>query len=125
MKRPADIYAANSVYTMPPHIQLSQLHARGALLTKGIKADVEKGNYEDAREKITQVEDILTFLRSSLDLSLEVSRTTDGVYAFYYQTCVQWFLKPNAILEDEETFTSMISFWDSWAATWLKVTPKV
>lgn len=117
MVNPYDAYRRNMVNTMPLNMQLAQLHQRGALLTKEVKAEVEKGDLQGARNHIQELEEILTFLRSCLNPELEVSVTMDEAYLFYYKILVHWFLSPK---ETPEEFDAMVQFWESWAQTWTK-----
>ncbi|GMA64526.1 flagellar protein FliS [Alicyclobacillus fastidiosus] len=114
---PANAYR-NAIYTTPLHVQLSQLHRQAGVFTRQVKEFVECGDIQSARKHIEYVQDIIAFLRSSLDMSLEVSKITDNTYAYYYNVLVRWFLEPNSCLED---FQDLISFWDSWADTWVGV----
>ncbi|MCY0892696.1 MAG: hypothetical protein OWR52_04195, partial [Acidibacillus sp.] len=71
-----------------------------------------------AREYIVQIEDILTFLRTSLNPDLEVSSYADATYIFYYNMAVSWFIDPSKV---NEGYDSMLEFWESWAKTWIQV----
>lgn len=121
LMNPYDAYKKNVVDTMPLNIQLAQLHARGAALTRQVKVDAEKGDLMAARARIQELEEFLTFLRSSLDPRLEISVQTDETYLFYYKMLVRWFLAPKEIPEEYDTF---IEFWESWAKTWAKAQVK-
>ncbi len=116
----AEIYRKNAVLTMPLHIQLAKLHEQGALLTKEILQCREADDIAAMRTRISQLQDIITYLRSSLDRSLPVANTTDATYAFYYRVLVQWYLQPTIM---EETHPAMLAFWESWAETWMKIQP--
>ncbi len=118
LMNPADIYRTRSVQTMPLNIQLAQLHNRGALLTKQVREDVHAGRLAEARNNIEELQNIITFLRSSLNPQLEVSAVTDQTYAFYYKITVRWFIQPNSV---DDEFDAMLTFWESWSETWLKV----
>ena len=115
---PADIYRTQAINTMPFNIQLSQLHERGALLTRQALADAESGQLQEMRTNLEELQNIITFLRSSLDPSLEVSAMTDQTYAYFYKVTVRWYLHPDSMKED---YDAMILFWQSWAETWRKV----
>lgn len=115
---PRDVYRQTSVQTMPLNIQLAQLHERGGLLTKLILELSRAQQINEMRKYIQELQDILTFLRSSLDMRLEVSKTTDSTYAFFYKVSVKWFLQPNSVEEDHDY---MLSFWESWSDTWRRV----
>lgn len=121
LMNPADIYRTRAVQTMPLNVQLAQLHERGAFLTKQVREDVHAEKLTEARTNIEEIQNIITFLRSSLNPDLEVSSITDQTYAFFYKTTVRWFIQPNSIDEDYE---AMLNFWESWAQTWIKVKPK-
>jgi len=118
LMNPADIYRTQAINTMPFNIQLSQLHERGALLTRQALADAESGQLQEMRTNLEELQNIITFLRSSLDPSLEVSAMTDQTYAYFYKVTVRWYLHPADIKED---YDAMIHFWQSWAETWRKV----
>nr|NNM89951.1 glycosyltransferase family 2 protein [Bacilli bacterium] len=120
LMNPAEIYRQRTVQSMPLHIQLAQLHTRGATLTKQVKEDYSQDRLQEGRANIEEIQNIITFLRSSLDPKLEVSTITDQTYAFFYKVTVQWFIQPNSIDEDYE---AMLNFWESWADTWMKVKP--
>ena len=120
LMNPAEIYRQRTVQSMPLHIQLAQLHARGATLTKQVKEDYSQDRLQEGRANIEEIQNIITFLRSSLDPNLEVSAITDQTYAFFYKVTVQWFIQPNSI---EENYEAMLNFWESWADTWMKVKP--
>lgn len=109
----------NSFYTTPFHMQLAQLHRRAGFLTQEIARFVDDNDIEQARQCILQIEDIITFLRSSLEPDLEASTKADASYAFYYDIMVRWFLNPSAYKEE---FDSVLQFWDSWTQTWENVT---
>ncbi len=115
---PADVYRTQAINTMPFNIQLSQLHERGALLTRQALSDAEAGKVQEMRANIEELQNIITFLRSSLDPSLEVSAMTDQTYAYFYKVTVKWYLYPAGIKEE---YDAMIHFWQSWAETWRKV----
>lgn len=119
-----DIYRTNSLYTAPANVQIAKLHQQAAVWTKGIRADVENELLADARQKIQYIQDIVTFLRSNLDFSYEVSRKTESTYVYYYNILVDWFLYPNHVIDREEEFVSMLDFWETWAKTWVNVHPK-
>lgn len=118
---PMDVYRKNSVQTMPLNVQLSQLHERGALITQLIRELSDAGKVNDMRKYIEELQNILTFLRSSLDRRLEISQITDQTYLFMYKTTVKWYLQPNCVADEYEI---MIDFWQSWAETWKKVQSK-
>ncbi len=118
LMNPADIYRTQAINTMPFNIQLSQLHERGALLTRQALADAESGQLQEMRTNLEELQNIITFLRSSLDPSLEVSAMTDQTYAYFYKVTVRWYLHPDSMKED---YDAMILFWQSWAETWRKV----
>jgi flagellin-specific chaperone FliS len=120
LMNPADIYRNRAIQTMPLHIQLAQLHLRAATLVKQVKEDYSQARIQEGRANIEEIQNIITFLRSSLDPKLEVSAITDQTYAFFYKITVQWFIQPNSIDED---FEAMLNFWESWADTWTKVKP--
>ena len=115
---PADVYRTQAINTMPFNIQLSQLHERGALLTRQVLSDAEANQLPGMRANLEELQNIITFLRSSLDPSLEVSAMTDQTYAYFYRVTVKWYLHPAGIKEE---YDSMIHFWQSWAETWRKV----
>ena len=114
----ADAYRQQSVLSAPLPIKLAQLHERGAVLTQQIYQCYEKGDVATARDCITQIEDIIAFLRSSLNPDLEVSSYVEATYIFYYKMCVSWFVDFNTMPEGYE---SMLEFWKSWAKTWMHV----
>ena len=109
----------NSVYTTPFHVQLSQLHRRAGILTRDVARYVESGDVQGARSCIQEIEEIIAFLRSSLDMTLEASEKADAVYAFYYGVMTRWFLDPSSYSDE---LNDVLEFWDSWAETWQKVT---
>ncbi len=114
----ADYYRTNSILTMPLNVQLSQLHGRGGMLTKRIFEQAQAGRINDMRKDIEEMQNIITFLRSSLDPNLEVSAITDKTYAYFYNLTVKWFLHPASVAED---YAPMVEFWESWEQTWRKV----
>ncbi|RIV20812.1 glycosyltransferase [Alicyclobacillaceae bacterium I2511] len=117
---PMEVYRRTTVQTMPFHIQLSQLHERAALLTQLAKELSEAGQINEMRKNIEELQNMITFLRSSLDQKLEVSKIADQTYAYIYKVMVKWFLQPNIVMEEYEM---VLKFWQSWAETWRKVTP--
>lgn len=121
LMNPLDAYRKNVIDTMPLNIQLAQLHMRGAALAKQAKLDTEAGNIMEVRARIQELQEILTFLRSSLDPALEISVQTDEIYLFYYKMLVKWFLNPKEIPEEFDVF---VEFWESWAKTWAKAQVK-
>ncbi len=118
---PMDAYRKNVVDTMPLNIQLAQLHLRGSALAKQAKADAEAGKVMDVRSRIQEMQEILTFLRSSLDPTLEISIQTDEIYLFYFKMLIRWFVSPKEIPNEYDAF---IEFWESWAKTWAKAQVK-
>ena len=118
---PADIYRKNAVLTMPLHVQLVKLHEQGSLLTQEILQCRDADDIPAMRARISQLQDIITYLRASLDRSISLADVTDQTYAFYYSTLVRWYLQPSAV---EETYDAMLGFWTSWAETWMKVQPQ-
>lgn len=121
MRNPADVYRTQSVYTAPPNVQLAQLHQQSAIWTRGIREDVSQQQIAEARQKITYIQDIITYLRASLDFKLEAARQAESTYIFYYNLYVSWFMEPNRALENQEEYDAMLEFWESWARTWLNV----
>lgn len=115
--RAANAYRS-SFYTTPFHIQLAQLHKRAWVLTHEVAKSVEREEMELARQSIQEIENIIAFLRSSLDLTFEAAEKADAAYAFYYNIMVQWFLNPSSYVDN---INNVIEFWDSWAQTWEKV----
>lgn len=118
MMNPADLYRRQAVYTAPLQTQLAQMHELGAKMTREIAEFAEGGKIEEARAHIRHLQDMITFLRSSLDMDLEVSKSVDATYGFYYQILVKWYINPKDYAEELEAF---VAFWESWAATWRKV----
>ena len=117
---PAEVYRTQAVYTAPPHVQIAQLHQQAAVWTRGVHADVEEQKIVEARQKIQYIQDIITFLRSSLDFQFEVSKKTESTYIFYYNLYVDWFLHPDKVIEDQEAYESAVEYWESWAKTWMQ-----
>lgn len=120
-RNPAEIYRANAVYTAPPNVQLAQLHQQAGLWTKAIHDHVKKNEIVDARQKIQYIQDIITFLRSNLDFSFEVSRKAETTYIYFYNMLVDWYIHPSHVVDREEEYATMVEFWDTWTQTWLKV----
>jgi hypothetical protein len=118
---PYQIYQNNSIFTMPLNAQLAEIHKRGALLVKQVKDYAIAGDTVQARAKIFDLEEMITFLRSSLDPSLEASVKADEAYLFYYKIVANWFLDPAKIPPE---YDSMVYFWESWSQTWAKVNIK-
>lgn len=87
-------------------------------MTKQIREFVEANDIPNARKHIQHLQDILAFLRSSLDMELEVSQKTDAAYSYYYQILVEWFLHPE---DYAKQYDALLAFWESWADTWRKV----
>ena len=121
LMNPLDAYQKNMVNTMPLNIQLAQLHLRGAALTRQAKVEAENSNITNVRARIQDIQEIITFLRTSLDPKLEISVQTDEIYLFYYKMLVRWFLNPKEIPEE---FDAFIEFWESWTKTWAKAQVK-
>ena len=118
MRNPADLYRRQAVFTAPLHVQLAQMHQLGAQMTKQIAEFVDSGEIEQARGNIRHLQDMITFLRSSLDMDLEVSQSTNATYAFYYQVLVRWYVDPKSYPTEID---ALVTFWESWAETWRKV----
>lgn len=118
---PYDAYRAKVVDTMPLNVQFAQLHERGMMITRQAHADAQSGNIPSLRDQLAQIQEILTYLRSSLDLRLEVARVTDQTYAYFYAMTVKWFVEPRRILEENAEYEAMLNFWESWARTWSAV----
>ncbi len=114
----SDVYRQQSVLTAPLPIKLAQLHERGAFLTRQTRQCAEQGDIPQAHDYIIQMEDILTFLRSSLNPNLEVSSYAEATYIFYYNMAVSWYLDLDKVAEG---YDSMLEFWESWAKTWIQV----
>lgn len=115
---PADIYR-KALFTTPLHSQLVQLHRQAGVFTRQAVEYIQQNDIQNAQKHIQYVEDIIAFLRSSLDLSLgDVSEKADASYAFYYSVMVRWFLHPETYVED---YQQVLEFWDSWAETWTQV----
>lgn len=114
-------YQTQSVMTTPLHVQLSQLHEKAAILVRGIHTDALNHQVMEARAKIEQLQEIISFLRSSLDLTLEAAQKTDQTYAYFYRLSINWYMQPNIIDEQSEERASAIEFWESWAKTWAQV----
>lgn len=104
-----------SMVVAPPHTQLAKLHEQACIFTQNVAHFAKIGDVESARKNIQYVQDIITFLRSSLDMSIEVSGTADSVYAFYYRVLAKWYVD---ISETPPEYPSMLDFWKSWAETW-------
>lgn len=103
--------------TAPTHTLLAKLHEQAGIFTQMIHRFAESGDLESARKNVQYVEDIIAFLRSSLDLSLEASQKTDAVYAYYYSILVNWYLD---VSNTPPEYQDMLHFWQSWADTWVK-----
>lgn len=108
----------NAFFTTPFHVQLAQLHRQAGVFTKQVVDCIASGDIQSARTHIEYIQDIITFLRSSLDMSLEAAEKADATYAYYYKIMVRWFIEPQSYQEDVE---QVVEFWDSWATTWSKV----
>ncbi|WP_258112540.1 glycosyltransferase family 2 protein [Alicyclobacillus sp. SP_1] len=116
--RASDIYLQTSVRSMPFHLQLASLHDRGVTLTTQILSYYEQCKYENMRKSIEDLENLITFIRSSLNPNVDGSREADLSYAYYYKVAVRWFLKPDSIADDH---SSMLDFWKTWSETWRRV----
>lgn len=114
---PADIYR-KSVYTTPLHTLLVQLHQQGGVFTKQAVDSIRSHDIVNARKYIQYSQDILLFLRSSLNMELEVSIKTAEVYDYYYHVLARWFFHPDTYSQEFDTF---MNFWESWAETWAQV----
>lgn len=123
-RNPAEIYRMNAVYTAPAHVQIAQLHQQATLWTKAIHQHVEHDEIADARQKIQYIQDIITFLRSNLDFSFEVARKAEGTYIFYYNMLVDWYIHPHHVVDKGDDYQAMLTFWDTWTQTWLKIHKK-
>ncbi len=116
--RPSDVYLQNSVRSMPFHVQLASLHERGETLTKHIFSSYRENKVESLRRSIEELENLITFIRGSLNPNVEGSKEADLAYAYFYKVAVRWFLQPPTI---EDDYQAMLSFWKSWADTWRRV----
>lgn len=123
-RNPAEIYRMNAVYTAPANVQIAQLHNQASIWTKAIHAHVESGDLQEARQKITYIQDILTFLRSNLDFSIEVARKAESTYIYHYNVLINWYVHPSQVIENIEEYQTMVEFWDTWTKTWLSVHAK-
>ncbi|MCY0893423.1 MAG: flagellar protein FliS [Acidibacillus sp.] len=108
----------NSFYTTSFHTQLAQLHRQAGVFTQMARDFIQQGDIASCRQHIQYVEDIIAFLRTSLDLTFDAAEKTDAVYAFYYRILVDWFMQPEIIPNE---FDDMIEFWQTWAETWIRV----
>lgn len=115
---PYDTYKRQMVITAPLTKQLARLHQQAAIWTNQIVHFVEVGNFDEARKHIVYIEDILTFLRTTLNHRIDVSKKADSTYIFYYQMAVNWYINPQLCIEQHE---HMYEFWETWAKTWEKV----
>ena len=111
-------YQVASVQTMPLNLQLAALHERGAYFCRQIARHFAAGDTQSAHADIRQLQDLLTFLRSSLDRSTDVAMRTDQTYEFYYRMAVRWYLEEQ--LPDDE-YDAIVKFFESWADIWKKV----
>lgn len=105
-----------SMVAAPPHTLLARLHEQAGIFLENAADFADAGDAESARKHIQYVQDIIAFLRSSLDMEIDVSATVDALYAFYYRVLVNWYVK---IDKRPEEYDAMLEFWRSWAATWV------
>lgn len=114
---PADLYR-QSMVVAPTHTLLARLHEQAGLFTQNAARFADEGDLDSARKNIQYAQDIISFLRSSLDLNLEASVKSDAVYAFYYGILVDWFI---SLPQRPQEYQDMLTFWGSWADTWRKI----
>lgn len=107
-----------SMVNAPGHTLVAKLHEQAGVFTENVLRFSSEGDTVSARKNITYVQDIISFLRASLDMSLEASRTVDAVYAFYYDILIKWYVNITEIPQETD---AMLEFWSSWAHTWSRV----
>lgn len=107
-----------SVATMPLKVKIVKLHERAVECVDQVMELVKQGDIMGARTYIQYVQDIITFLRSNLDVSTEAGKAANASYGYFYKMLVGWFLQPARVAEE---YLEMRQFWQSWADTWAKV----
>lgn len=107
-----------SMVTAPGHTLVAKLHEQAGVFTENALRFTGEGDTASARKHITYVQDIISFLRASLDMSLEASRAVDSVYAFYYDILIKWYVNITDIPQETQV---MLEFWSTWAQTWTRV----
>ncbi|QGG47503.1 flagellar export chaperone FliS [Heliorestis convoluta] len=112
--KPASTYQTQQVLTRPKE-ELPLLLYGGAIrfINQSIQA-IEKGNQQEAHNSNLRAQDIVTELRSTLDMNIEVSKSLSALYEYIQYRLVQGNIQKD-IAQLEEARTMFEEMRDTWA----------
>lgn len=108
-------YRQNSVTTASPKSLIVQLHDKAIMELEGAQQDWGQGNLDSMRQRITLVQDIVSYLHSSLDPENGVTPTLSELYRYYLIRLSNLFIEPN-----EGLFSEIKGHFVEWRDTWWK-----
>ncbi len=110
---PYQAYKQNSVTTASPKAIIIKLHEKALLeLELAYRAWISN-DLNDMRPHITKIQDIVSYLHSSLDPNQEISPTLSGLYRYYLTQLAKLFIEPC-----EDGFKEIRQHLSNWKDTW-------
>ena len=113
LNNPYAKYQENSVYTATPEELTLMLYNGLVKFIMKAQQSIEKRDIEQANRDITRAQDIVTELRSSLDLKYDISKQLDALYDFMFFWLVDANIKKD-INKLEEVLVLAKDLRDTW-----------
>lgn len=114
------IYQTNSVMLASPRENIIKLHTKMITELRAAQNDLSANDMDSMRSHIMRVQDILSYLRGSLDNSQDVSQNLAALYQWYIGELGKIFVNPQA-----EMFEFLASQIHEWAEVWMKASTEV
>jgi|SRR5579875_1547109 len=112
---PYQAYKQNSIATASPKAILVRLHDKALFELSLAKKAWQDSNLSEMRPHITRVQDIISYLHTSLDPMMQLSEKLGGLYRYYLFQLSKIFVQPT-----EDLFTEVQAFFTEWRETWWK-----
>ncbi len=115
MPRGIEAYHQSTIHTTGLKDIVVQVHERALLHLKEAQQNIEEGKLNELREHITYVQDVVTFLRGSIDPEFAISNELALIYQGYLATLAQIFIQPDVeeIATIQKAFENWLAFWKS------------
>lgn len=106
-------YRQNAVTTAPPKAILVRLHDKMIADMQAAEAAWQNDNLPEMRSHVEKVQDIISFLRGRLDLTVEASHPLVQLYNYYLVQLARLFIHP-----EQSLFKELGEYLRSWRETW-------
>lgn len=114
LNNPYAKYQENSVFTAPPEELTLMLYNGLIKFIMMAKQSIQKRDIEKTNNEIIRAQDIVTELRSSLDLKYDIAKQLDAIYDFMFFWLIDANIKKDAN-KLEEVLVIAKDLRDTWA----------